>query len=65
MLLLEFLTDLILEEDIGRRGAFRRIWILWFGIPLALLGSFVVLQRAAGLAFVLRGREKIQHSQCG
>ena len=53
MLLLELLTDLILEKDIRRGRALRRVRILRFGIPFAFFGTLVLVERAGGLAFVL------------
>lgn len=50
MLLLEFLADLVLEEDIGRGGTLWGVGILGFGVALALLGSVWVLWGGGGSA---------------
>jgi hypothetical protein len=53
MLLLELLTDLVLEEDVGRRGPLGSIGILGFGIAFSLLGTLAILEWVCGLALAL------------
>lgn len=62
MFVLERLADLILEEDVGGRGAFGRVGVPGLGVPLALLGGVVVVEGDVGLALVLGKREKINKS---
>lgn len=62
MFVLEWLANLILEEDVGGRGAFWRVGVPGLRVPLALFGGLVVVERDVGLALVLRKREKNQQS---
>lgn len=57
MLVLELLANLVLKEDVGRRGAFRRVGVLWFRVALAFFGSLVIVESDVGLAFMLEKDE--------
>lgn len=53
MLFLELLADLVLEEDVRRRGSLGGIGILGFGIAFSLLGTLAILKWVRGLALTL------------
>jgi len=53
MLFLELLADLVLEEDVGRRGSLGSIGILGFGIAFSLFGTLAILEWVCGLALAL------------
>lgn len=50
---LELLADLVLEDDVGRRGALRRVGVLGLGVALALLRAILVLRRECSLSLAL------------
>lgn len=49
--LLELLTDIILEEDVGRGRAFWRVGISWFTFTFFRIGFVFVIDSLSLLAF--------------
>jgi hypothetical protein len=49
--LFELLADIVLEEDVGRSGAFGGVWISWFAFTLFWISFFVVIDCLSFPAF--------------